>query len=236
MSLVLLALACSTHPPEAHDAGHAAGHDAGAQAKHGAEHGHGEHGTAHHSFDDPEKWAEVFDAPDRDRWQEPEKVVKAMRILDGMVVADIGAGTGYFNAHLAKAVGDKGRVLALDIEPKLVEHMKARAARENTPQVEVREVKPQDPDLPRESVDRVLLVDTYHHLQDRPEYFARLSRSMKRGGVLAIVDLRKDAPFGPPAEERLEPAQITAELGGAWNLVATEELRHQYVLLYEVVK
>ena len=85
--------------------------------------------TIHHSFDDVAKWVLVFDDPGRDAWQKPDEVLHALGVLPGTTVADLGAGTGYFSVHLARAVGDKGRVLAIDVEPKLVDHMKERAVK-----------------------------------------------------------------------------------------------------------
>jgi ubiquinone/menaquinone biosynthesis C-methylase UbiE/flagella basal body P-ring formation protein FlgA len=199
--------------------------------------GHGEHGSAHHRFDDPEKWAKVFDDPERDSWQKPEVVVEAMAIEPGMTVADIGAGTGYFNPHLARAVGDAGRVIAVDIEPALVAYMQERAEKDGTPMVEARLGAPDSPKLEAAEVHRILMVDTHHHIADRERYFRALKSAMKHGGQLIIVDLTKDAPFGPPPEHRLTPEQVVSELTAAgWKQVGgSDGLPHQFLLVFEAV-
>ncbi len=87
----------------------------------------------HHRFDDVERWTAVFDDPERDAWQHPTELVAALDLQPGDVVADIGAGTGYFNPHLADAVGEQGRVIPIEVETALVEHMTGRAIDEATP-------------------------------------------------------------------------------------------------------
>ena len=77
---------------------------------------HGHHGAHHHRFDDPEKYAERWNDPERDTWQHPEEIVAALQLVEGGVVADIGAGTGYLVAHLSRAVGEDGEVVAIDVE------------------------------------------------------------------------------------------------------------------------
>lgn len=226
----LLLLACSADPaPDSHGETHAKHHD--------LHEGHGEHAEAHHRFDDPERWAKVFDDPERDSWQQPEAVIGAMQIRPGMVVADLGAGTGYLVPHLLRAVGTEGRVLALDVEPKLVTYMDQRAKREHWTNVggfEARVVQPDDPGLAEASVDRVVLVDVYHHIGARAAYFAKVAKGLREGGELVVVDLTKDAPFGPPVEERLTAEQVETELKGTFELARRVDLPHQYVLVFAV--
>ena len=218
MLALVFALACGGGVPHDHEA---------------HEHEHGEHGQEGHRFDDPERWSKVFDADDRDGWQQPAKVIAALDLKPGMAVADIGAGTGYFNPHLAAAVGAEGKVIAIDIEPAMVEHMAARATAEATPQVEARLATPDDAKLAAAEVDRVLLVDTYHHIGDRGAYFGALRAALKPGGRLVVVDLTKDAPFGPPPEHRIPLEAVTAELAEAgWRLHGSASLPHQYVGVY----
>jgi len=97
---------------------------------------HGQHdATARHSFADVEHWTKVFDDPKRDEWQKPAQLVEALEIAPGMCVADLGAGTGYFSRYLSQAVGEHGTVLAVDPEPNLVVHLRARAETERTANV-----------------------------------------------------------------------------------------------------
>jgi len=231
VSLLLLALiACGTRqsssdPPD--DVPRA--HDAPAQ--------HDDHATVDHQFDDIERWVAAFDDPQRDAWQKPEAVVDAMALQPGMVVADIGAGTGYFNPYLAAAVGPEGKVIAVDIERALVAHMTTRAANEGTPQVEPRLAAPDNPKLAPAEVDRILLVDTYHHIDGRVDYFRALRGALRPSGSLVLVDFKKgDIPVGPPERHRLDPMMVEEELSTAgWRLVGSPDiLPYQYVLVWEV--
>jgi cyclopropane fatty-acyl-phospholipid synthase-like methyltransferase len=197
-----------------------------------------DHATVSHRFDDIERWVAVWDDPQRDAWQKPEAVVEALGLQPGMVVADIGAGTGYFNPHLAAAVGPEGKVIAVDIEPALVAHMTARASEEGTPQVEPRLAEPDNPKLAPAEVDRVLLVDTYHHIDGRVDYFGALRAALRPSGRLVIVDFKKgDIPVGPPERHRLDTEAVEKELMAAgWRFLGSPDvLPYQYVLVWEVV-
>lgn len=219
--------ACQTETPTTHEQPHH--HEA-----HGAPHGDG--ATVTHRFDDPEKWSAIFDDPARDAWQKPAELVAALGIAPGAVVADIGAGTGYFEPHLAAAVGASGKVIAVDVEASLVEHMKERFAKAGLPQVEARLGAFEDPKLQPAEVDLVIVVDTYHHINDRKDYFSRLKTALKPGGKLVIVDFdpASSDEHGPPKEHRLPPAVVTEELSAAGYKADGQPpiLPHQYVLLF----
>ncbi len=217
MLTALLLLSCASEAP---------GHDK--HAPDGA--------TVHHRFDDAEHWSEVFDDPERDAWQKPEEVVKHLELSPGMTVADIGAGTGYFNPHLARAVGPEGKVIAVDIEATLIAHMAERAKADHTPQVEARQGKADDPALKANEVDRVLLVDTYHHIGERRAYFTRLTEAMTAGGRLVVVDFKPgEIPVGPPEKHRIPEAKVIEELKVAgWTQVERHELPYQFSLTFEV--
>ena len=199
--------------------------------------GHDDHdATVHHRFEDPEAWAKVFDDPARDAWQKPEALLASLGVEPGMTVADLGAGTGYFSVRLARAVGAKGRVLALDVEPGLVDYMKARAAKDGLPQVQASVVPADDPRLPPGGVDLVLIVDTWHHLDDRIHYIAKLAAGLKPGGRVAVVDFKKgDLPVGPPDAHKLPPEAAIGEFEAAgWRVARRDEelLPYQYVLAF----
>ena len=168
----------------------------------------------HHRFDDAERYAKQFDDPARDAWQMPARVIDALALRPGFVVADIGAGTGYFTVRLARAPAAPAKVYAVDIEPSMVEHVRLRATKEGLTNVVAVQATSDRASLP-EPADVVLVVDTYHHIPNREAYFRELKQSIKPGGRLAIVDFRKDAPEGPPKEFRFSPEQIASELGKA---------------------
>jgi ubiquinone/menaquinone biosynthesis C-methylase UbiE len=198
-----------------------------------AEHRH--RGAIGHRFDDAERWAKQFDDPARDAWQKPEHVVDLLEIARGMVVADIGAGTGYFLPHLSTAVGPEGTVLALDIEPDMVRYMEERVLREGLDNVVVRRVEPGDPGLAAAGIDRILIVDTWHHIARREAYAAKLAAALAPGGRVAIVDFTQETPRGPPRAQRVHPEQAVRELeaGGLAAQIAAEDLPDQYVVVGE---
>lgn len=201
--------------------------------EHAAGHAHHHGGGYQMDFSEVERFARHFDDPSRDAWQRPAQVVKLMQLQPGQVVADIGAGTGYFLPHLAQAVGPKGRVVALDVEPNMVEFMRRRVQASGWSQVSAGTVLPDDPKLQPASVDRILIVNTWHHIGQRPVYAAKLAQALKRGGSVWIVDFTRESDIGPPADHRLSAEEVLTELaaGGLNATVVTEEtLPKQYVV------
>jgi ubiquinone/menaquinone biosynthesis C-methylase UbiE len=191
--------------------------------------------TARHPFTDVERWVATFDDPARAEWQKPEEVVKTLGLRPGMNVADIGAGTGYFNRFLAAAVAPGGKVYAADIEPKMVEHMKERAEKEKTPNVVPVLAEPDDPKLPEGAIDVVLICNTYHHFDNRLAYFDRIRKKLRPGGRIAIVDFQKrDLPVGPAMEHKLPRDHVVAEMEKAGYKLASEPtfLPYQYFLIF----
>lgn len=191
--------------------------------------------TARHSFEDVDHWVEVFDDPARDAWQKPGELVAALRIAPGTTVADLGAGTGYLSRHLSRAVGPEGAVLAVDTEPALVAHLRTRSEREATRNVTPILASPGDARLPKESVDLLLVLDTYHHIDDRIEYARGLKRALRPGGRVAIVDWEKrELPVGPDMGHKLARDSVVSEMTEA-GYELTEEpevLPYQYVLVF----
>ena len=188
--------------------------------------------THRHSFGDAERWAHVFDDPERDAWQKPHEVIQALGLAPDARIADLGAGTGYFSMRLANMVPG-GQVYAADIEPDMVRYLGERAKREGLKNVVPVQAAPADPRLP-DKVDVVLLVDVYHHIEDRVRYFRALRDSLRPGGRVAIVDFQLDSPEGPPRAARIPPAQVKAELRAAGYVMAAEHdfLPRQYYLIF----
>ena len=190
--------------------------------------------THQHRFSDAEKWGHVFDDPKRDEWQKPHEVIQALALTPDAVIADVGSGTGYFAVRIANMV-PKGRVYGVDVEPDMVRHLAERARREKRDNVVAVAGTPDDPRLP-EKVDLILMVDVYHHIEDRPRYFRNLVASLKPGGRIAIIDFRVDSREGPPRAARIAPDRVTAELEAAGYRLAAEHrfLPNQYFLVFEV--
>ena len=191
------------------------------------------HDTHHHSFQGAEQWAKEFDDPKRDSWQKPHEVIQALALKPDAIVADIGAGTGYFSVRLAH-MAPKGRVYGEDIEPDMVRYLSERAKRDGLKNLVAVKGSPGDPLLP-EKVDLILMVDVFHHIEDRDTYLRKLGDSLKPGGRIAIIDFRMDSEHGPPKSARSTPEAITAELSRAgYRLVKKHDfLPNQYFLVFQ---
>jgi len=189
--------------------------------------------THQHSFGGAEHWAHIFDDPERDAWQKPHEVIQALEPKPQDVIADIGAGTGYFAVRFANMV-PKGRVYGVDIEPDMVKYLAERAKRENRDNVIALAGAPDNPRLP-EKVDLVLMVDVFHHIDNRARYLRTLRASLKPGGRIAIIDFRMDSPDGPPKAARIPPERVIAEFQGAGYALDGEHdfLPKQYFLVFK---
>ncbi len=197
-----------------------------ALAQHGAQ-------PMHRHFSDAERWAQVFDDPARDAWQKPDQVIAALALAPQARVADIGSGTGYFAVRLARAVPE-GKVYGADLEPDMVRHLNTRAAKEKLANLASHVAAADDPKLPA-PVDLVLVVDTYHHIGVRAQYFAKLRAALRPGGRVAIIDFKLDSPTGPPPAARIAPAKVEKEMAQAgYRRIAVHDfLPYQYFLVFE---
>jgi len=138
----------------------------------------------------------------RDDWQRPAAVMDTLHIGPGTRVADIGAGTGYFTFQLAKRVGPAGRVYAVDIQPEALDDINRRASADRLPQIVTVRGSEEDPHLPSQSVDVVLVVNTYHELRAYDAMMEAFQRALKRGGLLAIIDCEAERGEFPDSYAR----------------------------------
>ena len=189
---------------------------------------------AHRLHNDPTKYMASLDDPARDAWQKPHEVVAALDLKPGQVVADIGAGSGYFALRFARHVGATGKVLAVDVSRPMLDEIARRAAAASLANVTPVLARPDDPTLPAGGVDLVFTCDTWHHIEDRASYLGKLKQALKPGGRFVIVDFHKDAPVGPPASMKLTRAEVLAEVERAGFTLAGEPtfLPHQYFLVF----
>ncbi len=185
-----------------------------------------------HRFEHADQWAKEFDDPARDAWQKPAEVVASVHASAGMTVADIGAGTGYFEPYLSRAVGPSGTVLAVDIEPDMVRYLRERAVREHIDNLRAVLGEVTDPKLPAHGVDRVLIVDTWHHVPGHAAYLARLRDALAPGGTVTFVEFTLDSPHGPPREHRISPEALAQEVrdAGMTSEPIDAGLPYQYVI------
>ena len=172
----------------------------------------------------------------RDTWQKPDEVIALLGVAPGERVADIGAGGGYFTFRLADAVGPEGRVYAVDVDDDMVGYLRERAAEEGRTNVEVIRGEFHDPLLPNGEIDLVFSCDTYHHLEQRVEYFTRLRADLAPGALVAILDYNGTSGFARVFGHATPKQTIVDELRAAgFRLVADHDLvERQSFLVFEV--
>jgi predicted methyltransferase len=155
-----------------------------------------------------------LDRPEREREEAPSKAIAALGLRAGQVVADVGAGSGYYTVLLAKAVGPTGRVVATDLQPGMLDLLRARVARERLANVEVVQGRADDPVLPEKAFDLLLMVDVYHELADPQVFVRKLKAALKPGGRLVLIEFRREDPRVPIREEhKMSVSQVRDELG-----------------------
>jgi ubiquinone/menaquinone biosynthesis C-methylase UbiE len=176
-------------------------------------------------------------SPERDAWQLPDRVVRALALKRGQTVGEIGAGPGYFTLRLARAVGPTGAVLAVEVEPKLITILRDRLEQERVANVTPVFALGSDPFLPPRACDVILAVNVMHHVHGLPAYLRRLTRALAAGGRIAAVDFhRRELPIGPPLDHKLaREALLSAARRAGLRLTAEPTfLPHQYFLVLEV--
>lgn len=219
------------------------------EQKHGSDrkhdHDHGKHGQGkpghdqgkqgfHHSFEDTERWIQKFDDPKRDEWQKPAEVIKALNIGATDKIVDIGAGTGYFSLRIAKAY-PTAKVYAADVEPNMVAHLEKQAKSISVPNHIAIKVEPTKVSLP-EKVNLILVVDTYHHIDDRESYFGSLRKQLADNARIAIIDFTPESPEGPPPEHRISKNELQKEMEDAGYKLDKDVtlLPNQYFLIFKL--
>ena len=170
----------------------------------------------------------------RATWQKPERVLRALGLRRGQVVADVGAGPGFWTIPLARRVGRRGHVFALDPEPGALDVLRRRLAK-----ARVRNVTPvlnddTAPLLPEASCDLVMIVNVYHHFAEPARFLRQVALCLRRGGRLVNIDWAdRDTPKGPPAHRRIAPAVFLRHARGAGLELITEHgfLPYQYFMV-----
>lgn len=177
----------------------------------------------------------LLEAPDRDAWQKPHQILDALGVAEASVVADVGAGSGWFTIRLARRVGPNGMVYAQDVQPEMLAAITRRIQREGLANVRTRLGRGSDPFLPAETFDAILIVDVVHEIEDRVTLFTNLARALKPDGRIGVVDFKPGgAGPGPDADERMPPETVEAEALRAGLEVKRREafLPFQYFLIF----
>ena len=177
----------------------------------------------------------LLEAPDREAWQKPEQIMDALGVAEGSVVADIGAGAGWFTIQLARRVGPNGVVYAQDVQRQMLEAIRRRVAREGLQNVQTRLGAGSVPNLPERTFDAILVVDVYDQVDDPVAFLRNLAAALKPGGRLGIVNYKpgRGGP-GPGPEEgvRVESTSVEqdARVAGL-RVLARQTLPYQYLLV-----
>lgn len=175
----------------------------------------------------------LLEGPDREKYQRPDQIMDHLGIAEGTVVADLGAGGGWFTIRLARRVQPSGRVYAQDIQPEMIGSIDRRVGREGLNKVVTTVLGyPSDPNLPA-PVDVVLIVDAYHEVTDPVTFLRNVRKYLRPGGRVGIVEYTKAGHGpGPPMEERVDPETVIrdAELAGLRLKSRGNFLRYQYLL------
>jgi len=175
------------------------------------------------------EYAKVLEDPSRDEWQKPHEVVMALGLRPTDVIADIGAGTGYFARRFANHAR---KVYAVDIDKELLAIIQKNAP----PNITVVLAAPDDPLLPEHSVDIIFFCDVLHHIQNRASYYPKIARALKPGGRVVVIDFYKKAlPVGPPPSMKLSDKEVIAEFRNAGFTLSKRLaiLPYQYYLFFE---
>lgn len=176
-----------------------------------------------------------YDDPGRGIWQNPNLVLEKIGSLENKTIADIGAGTGYFTFRVAPYAF---RTIAIDIDRNaldFIEERKLEFPDTLSSKIEVRLSRKQDPLLVHQEVDIILIVNTYHFIEDRVDYLIKLKSGLKKDGKLVLVDFKQGMkPVGPPESLKISPSQVIKELvdsGFSDLTVDSESLQYQYIIV-----
>lgn len=153
----------------------------------------------------------AHDDEPREQWQKVAEIFEAMQVKPGAVVADIGAGDGFFTTRLSTAVGPEGRVLAVDIGERPLQRLRARVAEDGLKNVEVIEGAVDDPKLPPGSLDAALIVNAYHEMTEHQAMLAKIKAALKPDGRLVVVEPISDARRTKPRDEQARNHQIAID-------------------------
>jgi ubiquinone/menaquinone biosynthesis C-methylase UbiE len=176
-----------------------------------------------------------LDRPEREAEEEPARAIAALSLRPGDTVADLGAGSGYYTVRLARAVGETGRVFAVDIQPEMLAIIRNKVEKSRLTNVELVLGGEDDPKLAPESSDLVLMVDVYHELARPQQMLRAIKRALKPGGRLVLIEFRKEMASVPIREEHkmsVKDARIELEAEGYRFDKVIDVLPWQHILVF----
>lgn len=189
----------------------------------------------HQLHSDPKSYIGALEDPQRDTYQKPHEVLTALKIKPGEVIADIGAGSGYFSFRLAHFVGDKGKVYAVDVSPDMVRHVNRRIRETKATNVVTILADNDDPLLPDQSVNRFFICDVWHHIENQTKYLSLMKKMLKPGGEIVLIDFqKKELPIGPPMQMKVSREVLIKQMEtNGFRLIKEHTfLPYQYFLVF----
>jgi ubiquinone/menaquinone biosynthesis C-methylase UbiE len=176
-----------------------------------------------------------LDRPEREAEEAPDQALDALGIRAGMVVADVGAGTGYMSLRMARRVGPTGKVYANDLQPEMLQKLHAKSQREKLSNVETVQGTESDPKLPPNTMDLVLLVDVYHEFSQPQAMLDKIRESLKPDGRLVLLEYRKEDPKVPiRPEHKMSVAEVKTEVEAEGYKLdqVIEKLPRQHIIIF----
>ena len=177
-----------------------------------------------------------LERPERESEERPQLLIDALQIKPGQTIADLGAGSGYYSFRIAPLVGERGQVLAIDVEPRMLRIIGERARRAGIANVTTVLSTPSDPNLEPDSVDLLFMVDVYHELEFPLEMMTKVREALKPGGRVALIEYRAEDPavMIKPVHKMSE-RQIIRELtaAGFRHQKTLRTLPLQHLVLFE---
>jgi ubiquinone/menaquinone biosynthesis C-methylase UbiE len=222
LSSLIILLGCQSNNEHNHD-----------ESKEGHEHKHG-HANHHMNKTSFEDLVKNFESADRNEWQKPDEVIHFLGDLKNKTIIDIGAGTGYFEFKMNEP---SAKIIAADVDDRFIKYLNDRITKEESSNISARKAEYEKPPVSEKEADIVYMVDVYHHIENRKDYFSMVKKGLKPNGEMIIVDFKKgDFEQGPPDDMKIEIQTVINEMKLAgFNLVAqdTTTLKYQYLLKFK---
>jgi arsenite methyltransferase len=184
---------------------------------------------------DPKAYIGSLEDPKRDAYQKPQEVLAALDLRPGEIIADIGAGSGYFTFRLARQVSERGMIYAVDVSPDMIVHINRRIRDHKVANVVSILAEPDDPLLPVASLDRFFFCDSWHHIENQTKYLSLMKKMLKPNGEVVMIDFhKKELPIGPPMQMKIAREDLIKQMEKNGFQLAKEHtfLPYQYFLVF----
>jgi arsenite methyltransferase len=184
---------------------------------------------------DPKAYIGSLEDPKRDAYQKPQEVLAALDLRPGEIIADIGAGSGYFTFRLARQVSERGMIYAVDVSPDMIVHINRRIRDHKVANVVSILAEPDDPLLPVASLDRFFFCDSWHHIENQTKYLSLMKKMLKPNGEVVMIDFhKKELPIGPPMQMKIAREDLIKQMEKHGFQLAKEHtfLPYQYFLVF----